>query len=75
MGTAEHRNAVDAVGDAEAARDELQAVLEETGILLPSLGLDTVSFGGDHLPPLVDLGRCHPRVARELAAALRGCAR
>lgn len=74
MATTEPRKAVDSVEDAEAARAELHEALTEAGILLPSLGLDTVSFGCDYLPPLVDLGRCSPGVARKLAAALRGCA-
>lgn len=71
MGTAEHGGAVDAIEDAEAARDELRAALDEAGILLPSLGLDTMTLAGEYLPPLVDLGRCNPGVARKLAAALR----
>ncbi|SCK17518.1 hypothetical protein H181DRAFT_01181 [Streptomyces sp. WMMB 714] len=70
-----HGTASDVVEEAEAARDELHAALSEAGILLPSLGLDPVTFGCDYLPPLVDLGRCSPRVARELAAALRGAGR
>ncbi|MFC4493025.1 hypothetical protein ACFPA8_02605 [Streptomyces ovatisporus] len=68
-------NAVDVVEEAEAARDELRRALAEADILLPSLGLDPVTFGCDHLPPLVDLGRCSPSVARKLAAALRGARR
>ncbi|MEF9903351.1 hypothetical protein [Streptomyces sp. P9-A2] len=40
-------------------------------MLLPSLGLDTVSLASGYLPPLVDLGRCNPGTARKLAEALR----
>jgi hypothetical protein len=74
MATAEHwtggaRNAQ--IRDATAARDELGAALADVGVLLPSLGLDTVSLASDYLPPLVDLGRCNPGTARKLAAALR----
>jgi hypothetical protein len=72
MGTAARTAAVDPVEEAETARDELREALADAGILLPSLGLDLVTFGSDHLPPLVELGRCSPRVARRLAAALRG---
>lgn len=72
MGTTARRSPVDVVEEAETARDELRDALAEAGILLPSLGLDLVTFGSDHLPPLVELGRCSPRVARKLAAALRG---
>ncbi len=71
MGTAGHEQPLDGIEDAEAARDELQGALTEAGILLPSLGLDTVTFGCDHLPPLVDLGRCNPHTARKLASALK----
>ncbi|QPP06590.1 hypothetical protein G4Z16_09475 [Streptomyces bathyalis] len=71
MARAEHGGAVDAIEDAEAARDELREALAEADVLLPSLGLDTVTFGCEYLPPLVDLGRCTPSVARKLAAALR----
>jgi len=68
----ERGTAPDVVEEAEAARDELRAALAGADILLPSLGLDPVTFGCDYLPPLVDLGRCSPGVARKLAAALRG---
>ncbi|EST23164.1 hypothetical protein N566_25970 [Streptomycetaceae bacterium MP113-05] len=62
---------VDPIEDAEEARNELRDALTEAGVLLPSLGLDVVSLGSHYLPPLVDLGRCHPREARKLASALR----
>lgn len=71
MEAAHHGRPADPVADAEAARDELRDALAEADILLPSLGLDPVTYGGGFLPPLVDLGRCNPRVARKLAAALR----
>ncbi len=66
---------VDPVEDAEEARDQLREALEEVGVVLPSLGLDVVSLGSHYLPPLVDLGRCHPSVARQLVTALRSRAR
>jgi hypothetical protein len=71
MARSEHSGAVDAIEDAEAARDELREALAGADVLLPSLGLDTVTFGCEYLPPLVDLGRCTPSVARRLAAVLR----
>ncbi|MDT0614793.1 hypothetical protein [Streptomyces lancefieldiae] len=67
----ERRRRAAAIQDAGAARDELRLALDEVGVRLPSLGLDSVSLAGDYLPPLVDLGRCNPGTARQLAAALR----
>lgn len=71
METAPSGGATDAIEDAESAEEELRDALEGAGILLPSLGLDTVTCHCEYLPPLVDLGRCTPGVARRLAAALR----
>ncbi|MEU9011377.1 hypothetical protein AB0D12_16660 [Streptomyces sp. NPDC048479] len=74
MGTAERRAAVERIKDAEAARDELRDTLAAVGVVLPSLGLDDASLARDVPRPLVDLGRCNPRVARQLAAILKGSA-
>ncbi|MFD5662166.1 hypothetical protein [Streptomyces hirsutus] len=60
-----------AIQDADEARNELSSALDDAGVLLPSLGLDTVSLASGYLPPLVDLGRCNPGTARKLAEALR----
>lgn len=60
-----------AVRDADEARNELSLALDDAGVLLPSLGLDTVSPASSRLPPLVDLGRCNPDTARKPAEALR----
>ncbi|MGJ3559302.1 hypothetical protein ACR6C2_13345 [Streptomyces sp. INA 01156] len=60
-----------AIRDADEARNELSLALDDAGVLLPSLGLDTVSLASDYLPPLVGLGRCDPGTARKLAEALR----
>jgi hypothetical protein len=62
----------DRIAEAEAARDELDAALRGSGIILPSLGLDSPSYFGHTIPPLIDLGRCSVGTARRLAAALRG---
>lgn len=70
MGTADRG---DAIEDAEVACKELRDALTKADILLPSLAVDTVTFGCGYLPPLVDLGRCNPGIARKLAAALRRC--
>lgn len=51
------------IQEAKAARDELGEALAEVGVLLPSLGLDTLSVASDYFPPLVDLGRCNPNTA------------
>ncbi|WP_406727885.1 hypothetical protein WJ438_29305 [Streptomyces sp. GD-15H] len=56
-----------AIQDADGARNELSRALDDAGVLLPSLGLDTVSLASGYLPPLVDLGRCNPGTARKLA--------
>ncbi|WP_411143347.1 hypothetical protein [Streptomyces sp. x-80] len=45
--------------------------LKSVGVTLPSLSLDAVSLAGNYPRPLVDLGRCAPEIARQLAAALR----
>ncbi|WP_406068801.1 hypothetical protein OG372_12855 [Streptomyces sp. NBC_01020] len=71
MGTAHHSRAVAQLRDAESARDELRDALTAADVLLPSLGLDPVSLASDYLPPLVELGRCNPDVARRLAEILR----
>ncbi|WP_065003187.1 hypothetical protein [Streptomyces sp. H-KF8] len=60
-----------AIRDADEARNELSLALDDAGVLLPSLGLDTVSLASGYLPPLVDLGRCNPGTARRLAEVLR----
>ncbi|WP_406154436.1 hypothetical protein OG217_24325 [Streptomyces sp. NBC_01023] len=71
MGTTHHCKAVAQLRDAESARDELREALTEADVLLPSRGLDPVSLASGYLPPLVELGRCNPDVARQLAEVLR----
>ncbi|MGG2466003.1 hypothetical protein ACO0M4_40645 [Streptomyces sp. RGM 3693] len=58
------------VAEAEAALDELVAALKRNGIVLPSLGLDLVTYCGQARRPLIELGRCNPQTARELAAVI-----
>ncbi|ANZ18789.1 hypothetical protein SNOUR_27695 [Streptomyces noursei ATCC 11455] len=49
---------------------ELREALARAGIILPSLGLDPVSYAHRTMPPLVELGRCNTETARRLARAL-----
>ncbi|WP_438486622.1 hypothetical protein [Streptomyces sp. S186] len=58
------------IADAEAALDVLAAALERCGIVLPSLGLDLVTYCGQSPRPLIELGRCNPQTARRLAAVI-----
>lgn len=62
------------IRDAEGARDELRAALLGVGVVLPTVRLDAASVAGEDPRPLVELGRCAPDVARQLAAVLRRCA-
>ncbi|WP_043265529.1 hypothetical protein [Streptomyces sp. CT34] len=59
-----------AADDAEAALGELADALKRNGIVLPSLGLDPVTYSGQRSLALVELGRCNPQTARKLAAVL-----
>jgi hypothetical protein len=58
--------------DAEAAVAQLRAALDRVGVTLPSLGVDPVTWAGNGLGVLVDLGRCNVETARRMAAALPG---
>lgn len=78
--TTEHRTAAETVRDAEEGRDALASALERAGLQLPSLRLDTNTYADTRPRPLIELGRCSPRLARELAAVIekgigRGAAR
>lgn len=67
MKNAETRASIE---EAEQARDALTAALKKTGITLPSLGIDALSYGNELSFPLIELGRCNIRTARALANAL-----
>ncbi|MEG3630912.1 hypothetical protein [Streptomyces poriticola] len=72
----EHPVAGDTIRAAEESRDALASALERAGLRLPSLGLDPNSYADADPRPLVELGRCSPLLARELAAVIeRGAAR
>ncbi|MEK2473452.1 MULTISPECIES: hypothetical protein [Streptomyces] len=58
------------VDEVESALAELREALARAGIILPSLGLDPVSYAHRTMPPLVELGRCNMETARRLAKAL-----
>ncbi|MFD7403964.1 hypothetical protein ACFV7R_15090 [Streptomyces sp. NPDC059866] len=78
--TAEHRAAADTIRDAEEVRDALASALERAGLRLPSLRLDPNTYADANPRPLIELGRCSPPLARELAAVIekgieRGAAR
>ncbi|MFB7636830.1 hypothetical protein ACFC0M_38610 [Streptomyces sp. NPDC056149] len=56
--------------EVESVLTELREALARAGIILPSLGLDPVSYAHRTMPPLVELGRCNTDTARRLAKAL-----
>jgi hypothetical protein len=56
---------------AEDALKELRAELVKAGIILPSPGLDPVSFVREAPCPLIEGGRCASDTARRLAAVPR----
>lgn len=58
--------------EVETVTTELREALARTGIVLPSLRPDPVSYEHRYLPPLVELGRCTMDVARRLTRALDG---
>ncbi|WP_455356370.1 hypothetical protein [Streptomyces sp. SYSU K217416] len=58
---------------AESAVVELRDALARAGVVLPSLGVDPLSYADPtDRPALVELGRCTAETARLLAAALPG---
>ncbi|MBZ9643497.1 MULTISPECIES: hypothetical protein [Streptomyces] len=78
--TTEHRAAAETIRDAEEVRDALASALERAGLRLPSLRLDPNTYADANPRPLIELGRCSPPLARELAAVIekgseRGAAR
>ncbi|WP_329174434.1 hypothetical protein OG754_17560 [Streptomyces decoyicus] len=73
--TEERRAAADKRAEAEAACAELAAALKRTGIVLPSLGVDPVSYGYAQPRPLIELGRCNLETTHRLIVALDRAAR
>ncbi|MEV6653816.1 hypothetical protein [Streptomyces sp. NPDC051219] len=58
---------------AESAVAELRAALARAGVVLPSIGVDPLSYAdAADRPALVELGRCTAETALLLAAALPG---
>ncbi|MFI9078985.1 hypothetical protein ACIGW8_21345 [Streptomyces sioyaensis] len=72
--TTERRAAGDTMTEAEAACDELAAVLKRTGIVLPSLAVDPVTYGYETPRALVELGRCNVATTRKLIEVLQRAA-
>jgi hypothetical protein len=72
--TSERRAAADGMAEAEAACDELAAALRRTGIVLPSLMVDPVTYGYEQSRVLVELGRCNVETTRKLIAVLEKAA-
>ncbi|MGW3014014.1 hypothetical protein ACWC9R_35065 [Streptomyces sp. NPDC001219] len=62
------------MAEAEAACEELAAALRRTGIVLPSLMVDPVTYGYEPPRVLVELGRCNVETARRLIAVLKKAA-
>ena len=60
-----------ALRDADEARRDLRAALEEKGLTLPGLSVDEASSAGLAPRPLVELGRVNVATARKLVAVLR----
>lgn len=54
--TGRHGSMVEKTRATEAARDELREALAAVDVVLPSLGVDSVSLTSKYLAPLVELG-------------------
>lgn len=63
------------VEEAKQARDVLVAALRRADLQLLTLRLDPQTTAEEALSPLIDLGRCSPRMARALAAVITKGAR
>ncbi|MEU9113294.1 hypothetical protein AB0D04_16315 [Streptomyces sp. NPDC048483] len=59
------------LAEAAAACDELAAALARAGIVLPSLGLDPVSYSYERPRVLVELGRCNLETTYQLIGVLK----
>ncbi|MGW7492020.1 hypothetical protein [Streptomyces sp. NPDC054786] len=73
--TTQRGAAGDTMSEAEAACEELAAALKRTGIVLPSLAVDPVTYGYEQSRVLVELGRCNLETTRKLIAVLQRAAR
>ncbi|GAA2227086.1 hypothetical protein GCM10010232_10850 [Streptomyces amakusaensis] len=67
----EKRHPADCLSDAEDAVQELRKALHRSGIVLPSLRVETDSYARAVPCPLIELGRSTVDVVRRLTAALR----
>ncbi|BDH15870.1 MULTISPECIES: hypothetical protein [Streptomyces] len=73
--TQERRAAAEKREEAEVACAELAEALKRADIVLPSLGVDPVSYGYAQPRPLIELGRCNLETTHRLIAALDRAAR
>ncbi|MFJ8308066.1 MULTISPECIES: hypothetical protein [unclassified Streptomyces] len=58
------------IAEAQSIAGELRNAPARSGITLPSLGLDPISYTNEKLGPLIDLGRRTPDTARRLCSVL-----
>ena len=63
------------IEEAKESRDALIAALYRADLQLLTLRLDPQTTSEEALNPLIDLGRCSPRMARALAAVITKGAR
>ncbi|MEW9520701.1 hypothetical protein [Streptomyces tubercidicus] len=70
----ERRAATGAMAEAEAVCEELADALRRTGIVLPSLTVDALTYGYEPPRVLVELGRCNVETTRKLIAVLKTAA-
>jgi hypothetical protein len=65
------RAALGKIQEAETVRDELWAALHGAGITLPSLRVEPLAYSDERPRPLLELGRCTLRTARQITVALQ----
>ncbi|MFE1173494.1 hypothetical protein [Streptomyces sp. NPDC058773] len=71
----ERQAAADGMAEAEVACGELAEVLARSGIVLPSLSVDPVTYGYEQSRVLVELGRCNVATTRKLIDVLKRAGR
>lgn len=69
--TTTNRTIAAKISEAEGALDALRDALTRSGVQLPSLGLDAMTWSDDSGHALIELGRCNLDTARALTTALR----
>ncbi len=61
---------VEKIREAEQVRDRLKETLRDSGVVLPSLGVDAAGYCDEYPTSLIDLGRCNIETANKLSDAL-----